>query len=124
MWLLLNVVCVCVSVRQCDYQGKEKTEMENKTVLNTAWSCDDGFKDQAAHDLCRNPHRSPAGNLPCDLPSNARQQPSQMEAQSTTAEVLKSKDTDLSSSDGEDATLQTGPDNVIDQTDDVLRRYS
>ena len=55
------------------------------------------------------------------LPSNTRQQPSLMEAQSTAAEVLKPKDTDRSSSDGDDATPQPGPDNVIDQTDDVLR---
>ena len=54
------------------------------------------------------------------LPSNTRH----MEAQSTAAEVLKSKDTDLVSSDGDNATLQPGPDNVKDQTDGVLRRYS
>ena len=59
-----------------------------------------------------------------DLPSNTRQQPSHMEAQLTAAEVLKPKDTDLSSSDGEDDTLQPSTDNVIDETDDVLRRYS
>ena len=47
-----------------------------------------------------------------------------MEAQSTAAEVLKPKDTDRSSSAGGDATLQPGPDNVIDETDDVLGRYS
>ena len=59
-----------------------------------------------------------------DLPSNTRQQSSHTEAQLTAAEVLKPKDTDRSSSDGDDATLQPGPDNVIDETDDVLRRYS
>ena len=47
-----------------------------------------------------------------------------MEAQLTAAEVLKPKDTDRSSSDGEDATLQLGTANVIDETDDALRRYS
>ena len=57
------------------------------------------------------------------LPSNTRQQPSHTEAQLTAAEVLKPKDTDRSSSDGDDATLQPGPDNVIDDTDAALWRY-
>ena len=59
-----------------------------------------------------------------DLPSNTRQQLSHMEAQLTAAEVLKPKDTDRSSSDGEDATLQPSTAHVADETDDALRRYA
>ena len=59
-----------------------------------------------------------------DLPSKTREQPSHTEAQLTPAEVLKPKDTDRSSSDGEDATLQLGTANVIDETEYVLWQYS
>ena len=124
MWLVLN------TARQCKYEHGQKPNHQHY-ALEAAMSCDEGLEIKQ-HTSCVAPHivrllaTFPASGQETarfgrdhSLPSNTRH----IEAQSTAAEVLKSKDTDRSSSDGEDATLQPGPDNVIDQTDGVLRRY-
>ena len=99
----------------------EKHNYEHYT-LNAATPCADGVKIKhhgscvASRILrllatCPAPgHETARFERDLDLPSNTRQQPSHMEAQLTAAEVLKPKDTDLSSSDGEDDILQHSTD--------------
>ena len=103
----------------------EKNPNNEHYILNAATSCADGFKIKR-HTICVAPvsFASVRFERDIDLPSNTRQQLSHMEAQLTAAEVLKPKDTDRSSSDGEDATLQPSTAHVADETDDALRRYA
>ena len=114
----------------------EKTCNYEHYTLNAATSCADGVKIKqhtpcVASRIVRLLATCPASGQEnarferkVDLPSNTRQQPSHIEARSTAAEVLKSKDTDLSSSEGEGATLQSSTANVEDETDAVFRLYA
>ena len=114
----------------------EKTCIYEHYTLNAATSCADIVKIKqhtpcVASRIVRLLATCPASGEEnarfernVDLPSNTRQQPSHMEARSTATEVLKSKDTDLSSSDGEGATLQPSTAHVAHETDAVFRRYA